>query len=235
LPEDEGNIEERETKIKKKRRTEEEEEEDRLETAILQGEPREQDRLEYEDALLVMEVSDEEDGVMVLVPREEPRRSKEGWMKAWTRTFDCHPARLSLFAMSTLLPPCRGVTVAGEPRSNEILIVGDVGREDIPCIIGHVLFLVHNGRKSRTTLNTREGYRWRVEKGDTSLERSLILFIDPGEFMMEGGISTVAPGCGRPGVASRVGGDEAGLGPPFQANIKLRLQGTIRCYGHLLV
>jgi hypothetical protein len=117
-----------------------------------------------------MEVSDEEEEFGVPTTREEPRRSGAGWMRAWTTTFDCHPAGLSLFAMATLLPPCRGVTVEGHPRSKEILIVGDIGREDLHCVIGHLLFLTQNGRRSMTTFNTREEYRGRVERKDDSVE-----------------------------------------------------------------
>jgi hypothetical protein len=64
-PGDEGDIEKHEIKIKKKRRIEEEEEEDRRETTELQAELKEQDRLEYEDEMLGLEDSDEEDSVMV--------------------------------------------------------------------------------------------------------------------------------------------------------------------------
>jgi hypothetical protein len=182
FPGDEGDVEEQETKIKKKRRTEEEEDEDRRETAELQAELKEQDRLE----MLLAEDSDEEDDVMVSAFLGDPRRSKEGWLKAWTRTYDIPSASLSLFARSTLIPPCRGVTIEGDPEANEILIVGDIGREDIHCVIGHVLFLVQNGRRIRTTFNTTEGHRMRVEEGDVSLKRVLTLFIDPGKFVVEG-------------------------------------------------
>jgi hypothetical protein len=78
LPGDEGDIEEQETRIKKKSRTEEEEEEDRRETAALQVELKEQDRLEYEDEMLLMEDSDDEDNVMVSAFLGDARRSKEG-------------------------------------------------------------------------------------------------------------------------------------------------------------
>jgi hypothetical protein len=59
----------------------------------------------------------------------DPRRAKERWLKAWTRTYDIPAASLSLFARSTLLPPCRGVTTAEDSEeANEILVVGDIGR-----------------------------------------------------------------------------------------------------------
>jgi hypothetical protein len=86
--------------------------------------------------------------------------------------------------MATLLPPCRGVTVEGHPRSHEILIVGDIGEEDLYCVVGHLLFLTQNGRRSLTTFNTEEEYRRRVEQEDTSLKMALKLFIDPREFMV---------------------------------------------------
>jgi hypothetical protein len=60
LLEDEGNIEEQETKIKNERRTEEEKKEDHRETAVLRAERRERNRPRPEEALLIMEVSDEE-------------------------------------------------------------------------------------------------------------------------------------------------------------------------------
>jgi hypothetical protein len=45
---------------------------------------------------------------------------------------------------------------------------------------------VQNGRRIRTTFNTVEGYRMRVEEGDTTLERVLVIHIDPVEFAVEG-------------------------------------------------
>jgi hypothetical protein len=90
------------------------------------------------------------------------------------------------------------VTIEGDPEANEILVVGDIGREDIHCAIGHILFLVQNERRIRTTFNTTEGYRMRVEEGDITLERVLVLHIDPAEFAVEGESSHL---CERPGVA----------------------------------
>ena len=92
--------EERETRIKKKKRTGEEEEEDRWETAVLQAELREQDRLEYEDEMLLVEDSEEEDKVIVPAFLGDARRSKEVWLKAWAKTYDLPAASLSLFARS---------------------------------------------------------------------------------------------------------------------------------------
>jgi hypothetical protein len=212
LPGEEGDTEEWETTIKKRRRIEEE---DQRKTAVLQAERREWGRLRQEAALVVMEVSDEEEEVLVPTPREEPRRSEAGWMKAWTTTFDCLPASLSLFAMATLLPPCRGVTVEGHTRSKEILIVGYIGREDLHCVIGHLLFLAQNGRRSLTMFNTREEYRWRVEREDASLKIALILFIDPREFMVGREAAQALPDAGDP--AWRVTWEEmrSGLAPHF--------------------
>jgi hypothetical protein len=51
-----------------------------------------------------------------------------------------------IFARSTLIPACRGVTISGIPEVNEILVVGDIGRDDIHCAEGHILFLIQNGR-----------------------------------------------------------------------------------------
>jgi hypothetical protein len=65
------------------------------------------------------------------------------------------------------------------------LVVGDIGRDDIHCAIGHILFLVENGRRIRATFNTTEGHRMRVEEGDVTLERVLVLHFDPVEFTVE--------------------------------------------------
>jgi hypothetical protein len=64
-------------KIKKKKRTEEEEEEDERDTAEVRTLLKEQNRLDYEDAVLDMEESDTEDGIMssaLLVILEGRRR-----------------------------------------------------------------------------------------------------------------------------------------------------------------
>jgi hypothetical protein len=179
--------EETEKRIKKKRRSLEEEEEEKNEAsrkmAASQVERRERNHRGSEEARVMMEVSDEEEDSVKLPPREEPRRSRAGWMKAWTATFDGHPTCLSLFAMATLLPPCRGVIVEGHPRNRDILIVGDIGRDDLYCVAGHLLLLTQNGRRSLTTFNTKEEYRRRMEQEDTPSRRALILFIDPEEFM----------------------------------------------------
>jgi hypothetical protein len=139
LPGGEEEMEEHERKIKKKKRTEEEEEEeeeeDRRETDELLASLKEQDRLEYEDEMLDLEESDGEDRVMVSTFLGDAKRSKEGWLKAWTRTYDIPSASLFLFARSTLIPSCRGLTIEGDLEANEILIVGDIGREDIHCVI----------------------------------------------------------------------------------------------------
>jgi hypothetical protein len=66
--------------------------------------------------------------MMISVFIGDSRRSKEEWLKAWTRTYDISSANLSLFARSTLIPPCRGDPEEGDPEANEILIVGDIGR-----------------------------------------------------------------------------------------------------------
>jgi hypothetical protein len=110
LEESEGE-DEHEVKIKKKRRIIEEEEEDRRETAILQAELQEQDRMEYEDEMLLAEDSEEEDDIIMPALIGDVRRSKEGWLRAWARTYDLPAASLSLFARAVLIPPCRGVTV----------------------------------------------------------------------------------------------------------------------------
>jgi DNA polymerase sigma len=71
---------EHEVKIKKKKRTIEEEEEDDREMAILQAawNMREQNRMEYEDEMLLVEDSEEEDEVIVPAFLGDVWRSKEG-------------------------------------------------------------------------------------------------------------------------------------------------------------
>jgi hypothetical protein len=113
-------VEDNERKIKKKKRTEEEEEEDERETAELLASLKEQDRLDYDDEALDAEESDTEVRMMISAFIGDARRSKEGWLKAWTRTYDIPSASLSLFARSTLIPPCQGVTIEGDPEVNEI-------------------------------------------------------------------------------------------------------------------
>jgi hypothetical protein len=154
--------------------------------------------MEYEDEMLLVEDSEEKDEVIVPAFLGDVRRSKEGWLKAWARTFDLPAASLSLFARAVLIPPCRGVTVEGALDANEILIVGDIGREDIHCAIGHVLFLVQNGRRIRTTFNTTEGHRIRVEEGDATLEKVLTIYINVMEFAVEGEAAHLFPDVNDP-------------------------------------
>jgi hypothetical protein len=160
--ENEDHLKGEDTYRKNERRGEEEKYEAQRVTAVLPAERQEGKRRRSREVRMMMEVSDEED-IVVLPPREEPRRSKSGWMRAWTATFDCHPSSLSLFAMSTLLPPCRGVTVEGHPRNREILIVGDIGEDNLYCVAGHLLLLTQSGRRSPTTFNTNEEYRGRKD------------------------------------------------------------------------
>jgi hypothetical protein len=91
------------------------------------------------------------------------------------------------------------VTVSGIPEVDEILVVGDIGRDDIHCAVGHILFLIQNGRRFRTTFNTIEGYRIRVEESDITLEKVLLLHIDPLVFAMEGESSDLFPDMNNPG------------------------------------
>jgi hypothetical protein len=151
----------------------------------------------------------------------DARRSKEGWLKAWAKTYDLPAASLSLFARSTLIPPCRGVAIVGDSDANEILIVGDIGREDLHCAIGHILFLVQNGRRIRTTFNTTEGHRIRVEEGDVSLERVLTLFINPGEFVVEREAAHLFPDVNDPAWRSTWENVRPDLAPQFTPKMKL--------------
>jgi hypothetical protein len=54
--------------------------------------------------------------------------------------------------------------IYGEPDANEILVVGNIARDDIHCAVGHVLLLIQYGKRFWTTFNTIEGYRIRVEE-----------------------------------------------------------------------
>jgi hypothetical protein len=85
------------------------------------------------------------------------------------------PQPAFFISKSILIPPCRGVTITS-PEANEILVVEDIGRDDIHCAIGHILFLIQNGRRIRTTFNTMDGYRIRVEEGDIHLGESSIIY-----------------------------------------------------------
>jgi hypothetical protein len=183
LLEESESEDEHEVKTKKKRGTGEEEEEDDRETAILQVERRERNHRRSGEARAIMEVSDEEEDSVDLPPQEEPLRSRAEWTKAWTAEFGCYPSGLSLFAMATLLPPCRGVTMKGHPRNRNILIVGDLGGNDLYCVAGHLLVLKQNGRRTLTRFSTKEEYRLRMEQGNPPSNKALILFVDPEEFM----------------------------------------------------
>jgi hypothetical protein len=145
-------IEEEETKIKKKRRIEEDEEEERELTearALLK-----QQEEDFDDAMLELEESESESESMSRKYHGDHRRTKVEWLKAWLETYEVPAANLSLFARSTLIPACRGVTISGIPEVNEILVVEDIWQDDIHCAVGHILFLIQNGRKFRTTFNT---------------------------------------------------------------------------------
>ena len=96
---------------------------------------------------------------------------------------------MSLFSRSTLLPECEGVRVSGPRDANEILVVGDIGRDDLGCAINHILFLVQDGRRLRCTFNTVAGYRIRVEENDSTLDKVLLLHIDPVEFALDLGLA----------------------------------------------
>jgi hypothetical protein len=148
LPEGEGQLEEQETRIKKKKRTIEEEGEDDRETVIPQVERRKRNHHNLGEARAIMEVSDEEEDSEEFSPRGEPLRSRAEWTKAWAVEFGCYPSGLSLFAIATLLPPCRGVTIKGHPRNRNILIVGDLGGKELYCVAGHLLVLKQNGRRT---------------------------------------------------------------------------------------
>jgi hypothetical protein len=121
--------EEVEKKIKKKKRSIEEEEEDERderELAEIVAMHKEQDEEEYRYSVLKAEESDIESERMSSMFIGDQRRAKEGWLKAWTRTYDIPAASLSLFARSTLLPRCRGVITAEdaeEANNNNVIFI----------------------------------------------------------------------------------------------------------------
>jgi hypothetical protein len=173
---------ETEKKIKKKKKiTEEEEEEERNERELVEIAAMRKEQ--EEEARVMMEVSDEEEDRVGLPPREGPVRTREKWMEAWAATFDEPPIGLSLYTMSTRLPLCRGVIMEGHPLNRDILIVGDIGKEDLYCVAGHLLFLSQNGRRYLTTFRTKEEFWRRTGRESPPLDEMLILFIDPEGFM----------------------------------------------------
>jgi hypothetical protein len=194
---EEQGVEEEEIKIKKKRRMEydeEEEMEQKEAKAVLK-----QQEEDFEDIMLEMEESRSECESTGKEYSGDPRRAKEEWLRAWLEAYDVPASNLSLYERSTLLPIFKGVTVSGTQEANEILVVGDIGRDNIDCAVGHILFLIQNGRKFRTTFNTIEGYRIRVEEGDITLEKVLLISIDPVVFAVEGESSYLLPDVNDPG------------------------------------
>jgi hypothetical protein len=92
---------------------------------------KEQDRLDYEDAEMNLKGSDSENETISLIFKGDPRREKDRWLKMWTETYDV-PAALPVFICKVyLIPLCRVVTISGEPDANEILVMEDIGRNDI--------------------------------------------------------------------------------------------------------
>jgi hypothetical protein len=65
-------------------------------------------------------------------------------------TYEVPVASLSLFAMSILIPVCRGVTISGVPEANEILIMGDIEWDDIHCAVSHILNRMARGYARRS-------------------------------------------------------------------------------------
>jgi hypothetical protein len=182
-------IKEEELKIKKKRKIEDEEEEERE-----QGDVRaalKQQEEDFEEAMVEMEESGSECESIGREYNGDPRRAKVEWLRAWLGAYEVPASNLSLYERSTLFPAFKGVTISGIQEANEILVVGDIGRENIHCAVGHILFIIQNGRRFRTTFNTIEGYRIRVDEGDTTLEKVLLLNIDPLVFAVEGESSHV--------------------------------------------
>jgi hypothetical protein len=100
------------------------------------------------------------------------------------------------------------------PDANEVLVVGDIERDDIHCDVSHVLFLIQNGKRFRTTFKTMEGYRIRVEEKDVTLEKVLLLHIDPVEFVVKGESSHFFPDVNDPAWRCIWENVRLGLPPP---------------------
>jgi hypothetical protein len=80
-----------------------------------------------------------------------PLREKGNWLETWLDTYGVTASGLSLFNRAVLLPTCPGLSIRGEPEAQELLVVGDLDREDIPMVVNHILFLVQNLKRIRTT------------------------------------------------------------------------------------
>jgi hypothetical protein len=107
-----------------------------------------------------------------------PLREKGNWLETWLDTYGVTASGLSLFNRAVLLPTCPGLSIRGEPEAQELLVVGDLDREDIPMVVNHILFLVQNLKRIRTTFNTREAYHLRTELLDPALHKALVLDFD---------------------------------------------------------
>jgi hypothetical protein len=68
--------------------------------------------------------------------------------------------------------------------------------DDMHCAVGHILFLIQNGKRFRTAFNTIEGCRIFVEEGN--LEEVLLLNIDSAEFVVEWESSCLFPDMSDP-------------------------------------
>jgi hypothetical protein len=108
----------------------------------------------------------------------DPRREKGNRLEAWLDTYGVTASGLSLFNRAVLLPTCPGLSIREEPEAQELLVVGDLNREEIPMIVNHILFLVQDLKRIRTTFNTREAYRLRTELLDPALHKAFVLDID---------------------------------------------------------
>jgi hypothetical protein len=108
----------------------------------------------------------------------DPLRKKGNWLEAWLDTYGVTASGLSFFNRAVLLPTRPGLSIRGEPEAQELLIVGDLDREDIPMVVNHILFLVQDLKRIRTTFNTKEAYRLRTELLDPALHKALVLDFD---------------------------------------------------------
>jgi hypothetical protein len=72
----------------------------------------------------------------------DPWREKINWLEAWLDTYGVTASGIFLFNRAVLLPTCPDLSIRGEPEVQELLVVGNLDREDIPMIVNHILFMV---------------------------------------------------------------------------------------------
>ena len=93
----------------------------------------------YHDQSQLAEQLEEEETVWSNSVSDE-RRAMTSWVISQRRAYG---RRTSIWERSLSLPAIEGLDVLGEEDSKEIVVVGDLGREDIAEILPIVLFLTH--------------------------------------------------------------------------------------------